>query len=129
MIQPLPYDEIEMWHGHPDLYMNKLEQILDTPEDSDIGYFVEVDLKYPDNLEEKTKNFPIAPENKNILRGKYNIYKRNIKPKKYTKSKKLICDWSVKKNFFVPYRMLKFHVRHGLVVEKIHEISSFKQSK
>ena len=21
MIQPLPYDEIEMWHGHPDLYM------------------------------------------------------------------------------------------------------------
>ena len=23
--QPLPFDEIEMWHGHPDLYMNKLE--------------------------------------------------------------------------------------------------------
>ena len=22
MIQPLPYDEIEMWHGHPDLHMN-----------------------------------------------------------------------------------------------------------
>ena len=22
MIQPLSYDEIEMWHGHPDLYMN-----------------------------------------------------------------------------------------------------------
>ena len=26
MIQPLPYDEIEMWHGHPDLYMNNLEK-------------------------------------------------------------------------------------------------------
>ena len=25
--------------------------------------------------------------------------------------------------------MLKFHVRHGMVVEKIHEIISFKQSK
>ena len=25
MIQHLPCDEIEMWHGHPDLYMNKLE--------------------------------------------------------------------------------------------------------
>ena len=23
MSQPSPYDEIEMWHGHPDLYMNK----------------------------------------------------------------------------------------------------------
>ena len=25
--------------------------------------------------------------------------------------------------------MLKFYVRHGLIVEKIHEIISFKQSK
>ena len=24
MIQPLPYNEIDMWHGHPDLYMNKI---------------------------------------------------------------------------------------------------------
>ena len=62
MIQPLPYDEIEMWHGHPDLYINKLEEILNTPDDSDIGYFVEVDLKYPDNIKEKTINFPFAPE-------------------------------------------------------------------
>ena len=23
MSQPLPYDEIEMWHDHPDLYMKK----------------------------------------------------------------------------------------------------------
>ena len=22
MSQMLPYDEIKMWHGHPDLYMN-----------------------------------------------------------------------------------------------------------
>ena len=27
MSQPLPYDEIEMWHGHPDLYMNCIEEI------------------------------------------------------------------------------------------------------
>ena len=45
MSQPLPYDEIKMWHGHPDLYMNKSEEILNTPDDSGIGYFVEVDLR------------------------------------------------------------------------------------
>ena len=28
MSQPLPYDEIEMWNGHLDLYMNWLEEIL-----------------------------------------------------------------------------------------------------
>ena len=46
---PLPYDEIEMWHGYPDLYMNKLEELLNTPGDSDNGYFVEIELNYPDN--------------------------------------------------------------------------------
>ena len=42
----LMFDEIQMWHDHRDLYMNKLEDILITPDDSDIGYFVEIDLRY-----------------------------------------------------------------------------------
>ena len=58
MSQVLPYDEIEMWHGHLDLYKNKLEKILNTPDDSDISYFNEVDLIYPKNLKEK-KEFSI----------------------------------------------------------------------
>ena len=37
MSQMWPCDEIEMWHGHPDLYMNCLEEILNTPDDSDVG--------------------------------------------------------------------------------------------
>ena len=99
MSQMLPYDEIEIWHGHPDHYMNWLEEILNTPDDSDIGYFLEVDLKYPDNIKEKTKNFPFCPENKKIDPDKNNDYMNKIKPMNYTKSKKLICDWSDKKVF------------------------------
>ena len=108
MSQPLPYDEIEMWHGDPDLYMNWLEEILNTPDDSDIGYFVEADLRYPDNIKEKTKNFPFCPENKVISKEKYNDYMNKIEPKSYIKSNKLICDWTDKKNYLVHYRMLKF---------------------
>ena len=26
MIQPLPYDKIEMWHGNPDLYKKKYKK-------------------------------------------------------------------------------------------------------
>ena len=52
-----------------------------------------------------------------------------IKPKNYTKSKKLLCDWTDKKKYQIHYRMLKFYVRHGMIVEKIHEIISFKQSR
>ena len=40
MIQPLLYDEIEMWHGNPDHYMNKLEKNLKTPDDNDTGFFL-----------------------------------------------------------------------------------------
>ena len=58
--QSLPYDETKIEK------INKLENILNTPNDSDIGCSVEVDLRYPDNIKEKTKNFPFAPENKKI---------------------------------------------------------------
>ena len=118
-----------MWHGHPDLYLKWLEEILNTPDDSDIGYFIEIDLKYPNNIKEKTKHFPFCTENKIIPKEKYNDYLNKMKPKNYTKSKKLICDWTDEKKYLIHYRMLKFYVRHGMVFEKIHEIISFKQSK
>ena len=91
-----------MWHGDPGLYMNWLEEILNTPDDSDIGYFIEFDLRYPDNIKEKTKNFPFCPENKIIHKDKYNHkeFMKQIKPKNYVKSKKLICDWTVKRNIW-----------------------------
>ena len=48
MSQLLPYDEIKF---DSDV---RLEDILNTADDSDIGYFIEVDLNYPDNIREKT---------------------------------------------------------------------------
>ena len=54
---------------------------------------------------------------------------KKIKPKNYTKSEQLICDWSDKKNYLIHYRFLKLYVRHGMVVENIHETFSFKQNK
>ena len=116
MSQPLPYDQIEMWNGHPDLYMNKLQDILITPDDSDTGYFIEVEF---------------CPEKKIIHTDKYkdNEYMKQIKPEKITKSKKLICDWTDKKKCLVHLRILKFYVRYGMKVDKVHEIISFKRSK
>ena len=59
MSQILPFDGIEMWHGHPDLYLTWLEGILFLPDDSDIGYSVEVDLKYPEK-KKKQRNFHLV---------------------------------------------------------------------
>ena len=58
MSQILPSDDDEMWHGHPDLFMKKLEETLNTPDVSDNGYFIEVDFKDPSEIEYKPKNFP-----------------------------------------------------------------------
>ena len=123
MSQPLPYDEIKYDNN------NKLEDILNTPDDSDIGYLIEVDLKYSDNIKEKTKNFPFAPVNKKINPDKFSDYMKEIKPDTYIQNKKLICDWSDKKIYLVQYRMLKFYIRHGMIVERVHNIISFKQSR
>ena len=94
----------------------KLEDILNTPDDSDIGYFIEGDLKYPDNIKYKT------PENKIINPDDLGDYMKTIKPDTYTQTKKLMCDWSNKKTFLIHYRMLKFYVRHGLEVVKVHTV-------
>ena len=39
----------------------KLEDLINTSHESDIGFSVEVDLKHPRNIKEKTKKFPFAP--------------------------------------------------------------------
>ena len=102
MSESLPYDEIKFDNNI------KLEDILNTPDDSDIGYFIEVDLTYPNNIKEKTKNFPFTPMNKKINPDNFNDYMKEIKPDTYIQSSKLVCDWSDKKNYLIHYRMLKF---------------------
>ena len=54
---------------------------------------------------------------------------KTIKPDTCTQTQKLTCDWSDKKNCLIHYRKLKFYVRHGMIVDKVHEITSFKQSR
>ena len=120
MSEYLPYDEIKFDKNV------KLEDILNTPDDSDSGYFIEVDLTHPDNIKEKTKHFRFAPENKKINPGDFSDYMKKFKPDTYTQTKNLICERSDKKSYLIHYGMLKFSVRHGMVVDKIHEIISFK---
>ena len=50
-------------------------------------------------------------------------------PKNYVSHKKLICDWTDKRNYLFHYRMLKFYVRHGMKIKKVHNVIPFKQSK
>ena len=55
MSQPLPYNEIRFDRNI------RLEDILNTPDDNNVGYFVKIDLKYPDNINLK-KIFHLLPK-------------------------------------------------------------------
>ena len=124
MSKPLPYDDIKFETENV-----CLEEILNTPDDSDIGYFLEVDLEYPHNIRQKTKYFPFAPENKSISKDDFGPYMKSIMPKNYVSHKKLICDWTDKRNYLIHYRMLKFYISHGMKIKQVHSVISFKQSK
>ena len=87
MSQCLPFDEIKF-----------VKDILNTPDDSDIGHFLEVDLKYPDEIWKNTKNFP---EDKFAPEDKFSEYMKEMKQDIYTKCKKVICDWTDKKKYSI----------------------------
>ena len=82
----------------------------------------------PDNIKEKTKTFPFAPVKK-IDTDKFNDYMKTTKPDTYTQTSKLIGDWSDKKIYLIHYRMLKFYIRHRMIVDKVHDKRSFTQSR
>ena len=82
--QSLPYDEIKYDKNV------KLEEILNTTDDSDIGYFIEVGLNYSDDVKCKAKNFPFAPEDKKLNPDDFSEFMKTIKPNTYTQTKKLI---------------------------------------
>ena len=54
---------------------------------------------------------------------------KKLKSKSYIPHKKLNWDWTDKKRYLILYIILKFYVRHAMVVDKVHEIISIKQSK
>ena len=41
----------------------------------------------------------------------------------------MLCDWTDKKKSLILYKISKSYVRHVMVGDKTHEITSFKQSK
>ena len=124
MSQSSPYDEIKFETENV-----CLEEILKSPDDNDIGYLLEVDLGYPYTIRQKTKHFPFCPENKTVSKDDFGPYMKSIMPKNYVSHKKLICNWTDKRNYLIHYRMLKFYIRHGMKIKEVHRVISFKQSK
>ena len=82
MSQPLPFDETKF---DKNVFSN---EILNTPDGDDIGYFSKVDLSYPHNIRQKTIYFsPLAPESKFIYEDDFSYYFNKTEPENYAKQK------------------------------------------
>ena len=79
-------------------------------EDSDKGYILEVDVKYPGKLHDLHSDLPFLP-----------------KRMKIDKCKKLVCNLRNKKKYVVHIRSLKQALNYGLNLKKVHRIIEFNQ--
>ena len=71
---------------------------------SDIGYFLEVDIDYLKKLFDLYKDLPFLPERKKV-----------------NKVEKLICSIEDKEKYVIHIRVLKEALNHGLVLKKCTE--------
>ena len=74
-------------------------------ENSDKGYFLEVDVDYPKKLFDLHKDLPFLPERKKV-----------------NKVEKLICNIEGKEKYVIYIKVLKQALNHGLVFKKVHRV-------
>ena len=79
-------------------------------ENSDIGYFLEVDVEYPKKLFGSHKDLPFLPERK-----------------KLEKVEKLVCSIEDKEKYVIHIRALKQALNNGLKLKKVHRVIKFQQ--
>ena len=104
------------------------EDILNTPDDNEFGYFIDGDLENPAEIKEKTENFPLCPYQTKADPECFSEYMNSVKQPNYKPTEKLMCDLTNKYNYMMHYRMFKFHTNLGMKVAKIHCEYRFKQS-
>ena len=125
MMQKLPYKDFERCNP-------SLEAILNTPDDSDHGYYIVCDIDYTNECKERTEQLALMPNKRKINDNELG-YRQREKSKARSgkllhRSEKLILDQNNKTEYMVHYRMLKFYVKMGLKVTKIHRVIKFKQN-
>ena len=101
-----------------------LDTILNTPDDSDHGYFIVCNIDYTNSCKERTEQLALMP-NKRKINDKELGYRERDGGK--ARSEKLILDQNNKTEYMVDYRMLKFYVKMEVKVTKIHRVIKFKQ--
>lgn len=97
----------------------------------DIGYFVEVSLHYPENIHEKTKSFPLCPENTTINYDMLSPYQKKVLKEVYNKSsyceKKLTSTFFDREKIVLHALNLQLYLKLGMKIKEIFRVIKFNQ--
>jgi len=95
------------------------------------GYFVEVSLTYPEEIWEKTKSFPLCPENKNITYDMLSPYQKKVLKEVYNKTtyseKKLTSTFFDREKVVLHALNLQLYLKLGLKIKEIFRVIKFDQ--
>lgn len=98
---------------------------------ADTGYFVEVSLHYPEEIREKTKSFPLCPENKIITYDMLSPYQKKVLKDVYNKSnykeKKLTSTFFDREKVVLHALNLQLYLKLGMKIKEIFRVIKFKQ--
>ena len=117
MSEYLPYGEFN-WLKTVD----KLD-VMSINEKSEIGYFLEVDLEYPDELNKLHNDYPHAPEKLTVTNDMLSKYCNETADKydiKVGDVKKLIPNLDNKTKYVLHYRNLQLYLSLGMKLTRIH---------
>ena len=125
MSEYLPYWEFERLKSVGEL------DIMSINEKSNVGYILEFDLKYSNELHKLHNDYPLAPEKIIVTNDMLSKYCKEIADKyeiKVGDVKKLIPNLGNKTKYVVHYRSLQLYLSLGIKLTKIHRVLQFKQS-
>ena len=116
MSKYLPYEGFK-WLKNVDKFDVMSINECNSIEKGPIGYFLEVDLEYPDELHELHNDYPLAPEKLAVSSDMLSNYCKKIADKyeiKVGDVKKLIPNVGNKTNYVVHYRNLQLYLSLGM---------------
>ena len=125
MSKYLPYGEFGWLENTDEFDINLIN------EKSDTGYFLEVDLDYPDNLHKMHNDYPLAPKKCAISSDMISKYCKEIADKykiKVGDVKKLISNLGNKIKYVLHYKNVQLYLSLGMRLTKIYRGLKFKQS-
>ena len=97
------------------------EEILNTLDDADYGYILEVDLKCPQHLHDKLNEYPLAADHLTIKPEMLSPFQKEKISQSSTTTcqSKLAPNLFEKKNYIIHYRNLKYYIEQGMEVNFI----------